>query len=271
MSRPSNTSQDFEKDNWIAEVSHELRLPLANIKLLVETLLDGAIEDKTTAMRMLNRTREEVTRLQNLVSDLLSHEKLQGHRDEMRMEQVDLHERVRSVIDTTAPLAGAKSIKVKAEVEKNCYFSANADQLDQVLMNLVENAIKFTPDAGLIIIRASANPPRLEVEDSGIGIPEAEIPKIFQRFYRVDRSRTRGSTGLGLSIVKHIVDLHGARISVTSREGEGTRFIIEFPPFAAEAADERSAHKKSAPDSLPEDSADKSVDSRSSRKNSGIK
>ena len=132
MGRPSE--HDTEKDNWIAEVSHELRLPLANIKLLVETLLDGAIEDKTTAVRMLNRTREEVTRLQNLVADLLSHEKLQGRRDEVRMEQVDVVERIRCVIDTTSPLAAAKAIKMVQEVDPGCRLAANADQLDQVLL-----------------------------------------------------------------------------------------------------------------------------------------
>lgn len=231
MGRPSE--HDTEKDNWIAEVSHELRLPLANIKLLVETLLDGAIEDKTTAVRMLNRTREEVTRLQNLVADLLSHEKLQGRRDEVRMEQVDVVERIHCVIDTTAPLAEAKAIKMVQEVESGCRLAANADQLDQVLINLVENAIKFTPEGGTITIRASHKPAVLEVEDSGIGIAEAEIPKIFQRFYRVDRGRTRGSTGLGLSIVKHIVDLHGAKISVKSVEGQGSKFTIEFPSSQA--------------------------------------
>lgn len=244
MARPSKN--DIEKDNWIAEVSHELRLPLANIKLLVETLLDGAIEDKTTALRMLNRTKEEVTRLQNLVSDLLSHEKLQGRRDEIRMERVDVGERVQAVIDTTSPLAGAKSINVLYEVEKNCFFDANADQLDQVLINLVENAIKFTPDGGKITIRAVSEPPLLEVEDSGIGIPEAEIPKIFQRFYRVDRSRTRGSTGLGLSIVKHIVDLHGAKISVQSSEGRGAKFTIEFPQANSRQGSGRSSNQGSS-------------------------
>ncbi len=218
-----------EHNNWIAEVSHELRLPLANIKLLVETLIDGAVEDPITAMRMLNRTKEEVSRLQNLVSDLLSHEKLQGGRDEMRFAPVDIAERAQYVVETTREMAQEKGVVLKLAIEKGFELSANAEQIDQVLINLVENAIKFTPAGGSVVIRAGGPPPYLEVQDSGIGMAEAEIPKIFQRFYRVDRGRTRGSTGLGLSIVKHIVDLHGAKIAVTSQEGLGSKFRIDFP------------------------------------------
>ena len=220
-----------EHDNWIAEVSHELRLPLANIKLLVETLIDGAVEEPITAMRMLNRTKEEVIRLQNLVNDLLSHEKLQSGRagDDMRFSRVSIQRRTEAVLETTRELAEEKGVIVKSAVESGFELLANEEQIDQVLINLVENAIKFTPAGGSVVIRAGGPPPFIEVEDSGIGMAAAEIPKIFQRFYRVDRGRTRGSTGLGLSIVKHIVDLHGAKIAVTSKEGSGSKFRIEFP------------------------------------------
>lgn len=225
-SRPATQE---EHDNWIAEVSHELRLPLANIKLLVETLIDGAVEDPVTAMRMLNRTKDEVTRLQNLVSDLLSHEKLQGGRDEMRFSPVNIEKRAECVVETTREMAEDKGVKLQLSISSGFELLANEEQIDQVLINLVENAIKFTPAGGTVVVRAGGPPPYLEVEDSGIGMAEAEIPKIFQRFYRVDRGRTRGSTGLGLSIVKHIVDLHGAKIAVTSKEGSGSKFRIDFP------------------------------------------
>jgi two-component system phosphate regulon sensor histidine kinase PhoR len=241
-----------DKDSFIAEVSHELRLPLANIKLLVETLLDGALEDPITARHMLGRAKEEVQRLQLLVSDLLSHEKLKGPRFDMRFERVNIHERALYAIETTRELSQSRAVKVELEVPETFELQADMDQINQVLVNLVENAIKFTPEGGLVTIRAGSRaggqagghisgsaggsacggPPFIEVEDTGIGMAEVEIPKIFQRFYRVDRGRTRGSTGLGLSIVKHIADLHGAKIAVSSKEGTGTKFTIEFPESA---------------------------------------
>jgi len=221
-----------DKDSFIAEVSHELRLPLANIKLLVETLLDGALEDPLMARHMLGRAKEEVQRLQLLVSDLLSHETLKGPRLDIRFERVNIHERALYAVETTRELGQARGVKVQLAVPETCELYADLDQINQVLVNLVENAIKFTPEGGLVTIRACGRPPIIEVEDTGIGIAEAEIPKIFQRFYRVDRGRTRGSTGLGLTIVKHIVDLHGAKIGVSSRENAGTKFTIEFPESA---------------------------------------
>ncbi len=223
-----------DHSNWIAEVSHELSLPLANIKLLVETLLSGAVDEPATARRMLARADEEVSRLQNLVSDLLSHEKLSKSGSTTGTMVLVLH-KVEAALETTLPLARAKNITVRVEVEEGTQFCVDGDQLHQVLVNLLENAIKFTGENGLVTVRASRTPLKLEVEDTGIGIAESEIPKIFQRFYRVDRSKTRGSTGLGLTIVKHIVDLHGAKISVNSREGEGTCFIIEFPQTLSES------------------------------------
>jgi len=228
-----------DKDNFIAEVSHELRLPLANIKLLVETLLDGAVEDPVMARHMLGRAREEVQRLQYLVTDLLSHEKLKGPRLDMTFERVRIYERALYAIETTRDLAVGKKVTVTLAVPESFELRCDLDQINQVLVNLVENAVKFTPPGGKVTIRAGGSPPLLEVEDTGIGIAEAEIPKIFQRFYRVDRGRTRGSTGLGLSIVKHIVDLHGAKIAVTSKEGQGTKFSIEFP----EAVDESGSNR----------------------------
>lgn len=212
--------------DWIAEVSHELRLPLANIKLLVETLLNGALEEPATARRMLTRADEEVTRLQHLVSDLLSHEKvnsLMGTRS-----AVDAGTAVALALETARPLAQARGIEIVLELEDGVVYSADPEQIQQILINLLENAIKFTDAGGHVTVRAGRSPLTLEVEDDGIGMSESEIPKIFERFYRVDRSKTRGSTGLGLTIVRHIVELHGAKIQVFSKEGQGSRFTITF-------------------------------------------
>lgn len=230
------TSQDNAKDpartsstsEWIAEVSHELRLPIANVSLLVETLLDGGLEDPAVARRMLERAKQECDRLQSLVNDLLSVEKLSETRDEVAREWVDLQNRADYAVDSTAKLAKSGSVNVKIAVETGFRVFANKEQIDQVLLNLLENAIKFTPEGGIVTIRSNGTG-SFSVSDTGIGMPEAEIPKIFARFYRIDRSKSKGSTGLGLSIVKHIVDLHDAKINVQSKEGEGSTFTLEFP------------------------------------------
>jgi two-component system phosphate regulon sensor histidine kinase PhoR len=219
------------KDNseWIAEVSHELRLPIANIKLLVETLLDGALEDPDVCRRMLKRAYSEVERLQKLAKDLLSVEQVSQSRQDNRMELVDLAERARYACESVATLAVARAVEVKLEVAPGCRIFANQEQLDQVLLNLVENAVKFTPAGGLVTVASGAAPGTFEVRDTGLGMPAHEIPKIFQRFYRIDRAQSKGSTGLGLSIVKNIVELHGGRIAVESEEGKGSTFRLEFP------------------------------------------
>jgi two-component system phosphate regulon sensor histidine kinase PhoR len=215
--------------DWIAEVSHELRLPIANLKLLIETLLDGALEDQNAARRMLNRAQTEVDRLQRLVVDLLSVEQTSSSR-EVAKSWVPLETRAQYAIETTKKQAQEKNVRLHMQIEPGFYIFVNPEQLDQVLLNLVENAIKFTPEGGTITVRSGRETGIFSVEDTGIGMAAQEIPKIFQRFYRIDRAKTRGSTGLGLSIVKHIADLHGARISVTSEEGRGSKFQLEFPP-----------------------------------------
>lgn len=213
---------------WIAEVSHELRLPIANVSLLVETLLDGGLEDPAVARRMLERAKQECDRLRSLVNDLLSVENLSETRDEVPRDWVDLENRAQYAVESTQKLAKSGVVAVKINIAPDFRVYANAAQIDQVLLNLLENAIKFTPEGGMVTIQSGA-PGCFSVSDSGIGMPEAEIPKIFARFYRIDRSRARGSTGLGLSIVKHIVDLHDAKINVQSKEGEGSTFTLEFP------------------------------------------
>jgi two-component system phosphate regulon sensor histidine kinase PhoR len=215
--------------DWIAEVSHELRLPIANIKLLVETLLNGALEDPVVAERMLLRAQGEVERLQSLVSDLLSVEQLSATRLEVQAEWIVLAEKAKYAIEATNKLAKEAGVTVTASLEPDFRVYANPEQLDQVLLNLLENAIKFTPEGGTVTIASHTQDGSFTVEDTGVGMPAQEIPKIFQRFYRIDRAKTRGSTGLGLSIVKNILDLHGAKINVSSQEGKGSVFSLHFP------------------------------------------
>ena len=227
---PANNSEHMTSADWTAEVSHELRLPIANIRLLVETLLNGALDDHDTAVRMLNRAHSEVKRLQALVSDLLSVEKLSTSRYELlSKEWLSLEPSAKYAIESTGAMAAGSGVNVCLAIEPNFVVYANPAQLDQVLLNLVENALKFTPSGGTVTITSKEKPGCFSVDDTGIGMSEAEIPKIFQRFYRIDRSKSKGSTGLGLSIVKHILDSHDAKITVTSKEGYGSSFLLEFP------------------------------------------
>jgi signal transduction histidine kinase len=213
----------------VAEAAHELRLPIANIKLLVETLLDGALDDREVCKRMLKRAYQEVDRLQALVSDLLSLEQVAERRHDLKCEWLNLKERVSYSIDSITKQAAEKSIKVLNDLNDNQMIFANKAQLDQVILNLLENAVKFTMPDGEIRIRSGEKPGAFSIEDTGIGMPESEIPKIFSKFYRIEKSIAKGGTGLGLSIVKQVLDLHGAKISVTSQEGVGSCFELDFP------------------------------------------
>ncbi len=228
---PGVRSGREEKDPaaLIAEVSHELRLPIANLKLLVETLLDGAAEDPDALRRMLTRAQQEVERLNKLVVNLLSVEQVAASRHEVSCDWNPLAERAAYALETIKTQAAKMNVTIKLEVEPGFRIYANQAQLDQVLINLLENAVKFTPAGGTVRVLSGREPGCFSVEDTGVGIPANEIPKIFQRFYRIDRAQSRGSTGLGLSIVKHIADLHGAKINVTSEEGRGSTFLLEFP------------------------------------------
>lgn len=225
---PTTIVSPRDTQDWIAEASHELRLPIANLKLLVDTLLDGALYDEATAKVMLTRARQEVDRLHKLVVNLLSVEQA-GASWEVQCNWIPLRLSARYAIDSTLQLAKGKNITVETRIEQDFSIYANAERLEQVMLNLVENALKFTPEGGKVTIRSGPQAGSFSVEDTGVGIAPLEIPKIFQRFYRVDRTKSRGSTGLGLSIVKHIADLHGAKITVTSQIGVGSVFMLEFP------------------------------------------
>jgi two-component system, OmpR family, phosphate regulon sensor histidine kinase PhoR len=170
--------------DWIAEASHELRLPIANLRLLIETLLDGgALEDEATARRMLSRAKTEIDRLQSLVVNLLSVEQSASRRDVAKL-WVPLEARASYAVETTKKQAAEKNIRVDMQIDGGFYIYANPEQLDQVVLNLVENAIKFTPEGGIVTIKSGEKPGMFSVEDTGIGMPAQEIPKIFQRFYQ---------------------------------------------------------------------------------------
>ena len=179
--RGKRTGMRSGDEQWIAEVSHELRLPIANIKLLVDTLLDGALDDLPIARKMLARARSEADRLHRLTETLLSLEQVSSHRD-IHCQWVHLESRVRYALESTGKLAMDRSVSTQMQIASDFHIYANPEQFDQVLLNLVENAIKFTPENGKVTIRQGKVPGSFSVEDNGIGMPEHEIPKIFTRF-----------------------------------------------------------------------------------------
>jgi two-component system, OmpR family, phosphate regulon sensor histidine kinase PhoR len=216
-----------------ANVSHELRTPLTSIKGFAETLLDGAMRDEATCRRFLGIINGETDRLVKLVDDLLDLSLLESKRVALELRPVDVGVLVAHTVDKLKPLAQTQRLSLHQTAPAGIVVSADADRLSQVLTNLVDNALKYTPEGGRVDVRVAAVNGEVEVlvNDSGRGIGPEDLPHVFERFYRADRSRTRdsGGTGLGLAIAKHIVEAHGGRISVSSRPNEGTTFKVTLP------------------------------------------
>lgn len=228
--------------DFVANVSHELKTPLAAIRAYAETLRDGAIDDAPTARRFTDRILDQCRRLQALLHDLLTLSKLESVEVEpLRRDPVDLVRVARRAAELVAPRARERrvGIDVSAEGGDIPEVPGDAESLERMMVNLLENAVKYNhPDGwvrvGLGTSGDSAGPSTtvlVEVEDGGIGIPADALPRVFERFYRVDKGRSRdeGGTGLGLAIVKHVVQSHGGEIEVESDVGLGTTFRIRFP------------------------------------------
>jgi len=220
------------RSDFVANVSHELKTPLTSIKGFVETLLDGALDDKDNNRNFLKIIQDHTERLNKLVDDLLSLSYLESKGLILEKKTFDLKHQVEEVILGFKSQLGKKNIKINNEVG-TIKVNADKDRIAQVFTNLFDNAIKFNKDKGEIRIFAEENDNGIKIfiEDSGPGIPEKDIPRIFERFYRVDKARSRelGGTGLGLSIVKHIVELHGGIVGVESTEGLGSKFFFTLP------------------------------------------
>jgi two-component system phosphate regulon sensor histidine kinase PhoR len=218
------------KKDFVANVSHELRTPLASIKGYAETLLDGAMEERETLMEFLRVIDRHATRMSRLIDDLLVLSRLESHELPMVMSQVDLKELVSGVVKGFEKQArDKKGIAIAVSIPEGLPKAlGDRDRLEQVVVNLLDNAIKYTTSGGGVSVSASSEDDRVRVEvrDTGIGIPEGDLPRIFERFYRVDKARSRelGGTGLGLAIVKHIIQGHGGRLHVESAPGKGSAF-----------------------------------------------
>jgi len=219
--------------DFVANVSHELKTPLTSIKGFVETLLEGAIDDKENNRHFLEIIKEHADRLDTLISDLLDLSALESREIGPKKEKFNLHKLTQDILSGFKSQLKKKNIEAKNDLPVDLTLSAEKDKIEQVLVNLIDNAIKFNREKGKIMIYSedSAGGIKVTVEDSGIGIAEKDAPRIFERFYRVDKGRLRemGGTGLGLSIVKHIIELHGGNVAVESIEGLGSKFFFILP------------------------------------------
>ena len=219
---------------FVADASHELKTPLASILLLSDSILQNDGIDQTTVREFVSDIARESQRLARITERLLSLTRLDNVR-QADHNPVRVSEVVDSALRMLRPIADSRNIHVEADVEPSCVVMATYDDLYQVLFNLAENAVKYNVDGGSVTLRAvtEGNEAILTVSDTGIGIPEADLPHIFDRFYRVDKARSReaGGTGLGLSIVRDTVLLHGGTITTEKNEGPGMTFRVTFPAY----------------------------------------
>lgn len=222
------------RKEFISNVSHELKTPLTSIKGFIETLLAGAMEDKNNNRRFLSIIQDHADRLGKLINDILELSKLESKEIQLDFKPIDLPEIIRKTVETFTPqLTKNKvtcSVNIKGPLPK---VQADHDKISQVLINLIDNAIKFNKEKGAITITAELQPAFLKVSihDTGIGLPDTDLPRIFERFYRVDKARSRdlGGTGLGLSIVKHIIEAHHGQVGVESIQEQGSTFWFTLP------------------------------------------
>lgn len=220
------------RKQYLGNVAHELKTPIFNIQGYISTLLDGGLEDELINRKYLERAEKSIDRLINIVNDLDTISKLESSMNRLQMEQFDMVALTKEIADQAEMEADRKGIKITVKGAENLPSSfwvlADKHYIGQVLVNLIINAIRYGKEGGTVRIRFRDMLDKIlvEVEDNGIGISKEDVPRIFERFYRTDkgRSREQGGTGLGLAIVKHIIEAHGERISVRSEPGAGTTF-----------------------------------------------
>jgi two-component system phosphate regulon sensor histidine kinase PhoR len=221
---------------FVANVSHELRTPLTSIKAFVETLLDARLEDRENSLKFLEIVRKHADRMSALIDDLTDLSLIETGSISLRPQDVEIGELAAEVTANLEPKLASAKVEARVEVPKGLRVRADRMRMEQVLVNLVDNAIKFNRPGGLVRISGAIEDGRtvVTVEDSGVGIPADSAEKVFHRFYRVDKGRSKelGGTGLGLSIVKHLMRLHGGQVRLESELGQGSKFILEFPPDA---------------------------------------
>lgn len=222
------------RQEFIANVSHELKTPLSSIMAYTETLQRGALDDRDIRDEFLRRISEQGERLNNLIQDMLSLARIETAKQPFEIVPVDLATVARSCVDDYTAQAEAKNLKLTIAADlPSARVSADQEGLRVICSNLIDNAVKYTPDGGKVDVfwRLQAEVVRFEVVDSGPGISRADVDRVFERFFRVDKARSRelGSTGLGLAIVKHLAQSFGGAVGVESQVGQGSRFWVELP------------------------------------------
>jgi two-component system phosphate regulon sensor histidine kinase PhoR len=223
---------ELVRQEFLSNVSHELRTPLTAIIAFVETLEAGATEDPESTQRFLSIIRKNASRMHSLIDDILELTAIEGGNVTLRAVRVDLHELVQDVCLSLAAKASAHNVTLKNDVAREVTVYADPRRLEQMLTNLIDNGIKFSRDNGTVSIsHESDTRDKILVHDDGDGIPAQHLERLFERFYRIDRARSRdmGGTGLGLAIVKHLALLHGGEVTVTSELGKGSTFTIHLP------------------------------------------
>jgi two-component system, OmpR family, phosphate regulon sensor histidine kinase PhoR len=218
--------------DFISNLSHELRTPLASLKALTETLQDGALDDTPAARRFIDQIQTETDALTQMVTELLELSRIESGRLNLDLQPVSPSDLLYSASKRMQLQAERAGLTLRVDCPTNLpKVIIDSQRLEQVLVNLIHNAVKYTKPGGEVVLGAEAGPGevRFAVRDTGIGIPAEDVSRIFERFYRVDKSRTGSGTGLGLSIAKHIVEAHKGKIWAESTEGQGSTFYFTIP------------------------------------------
>jgi two-component system phosphate regulon sensor histidine kinase PhoR len=221
------------RSQFLGNVSHELRTPIFALQGFLETLLDGAIDDPNVNKDFVEKAYSNAMRLNTLLNDLIDISRIESGEMKMSFRYFNVNDFVDSVLVDLESMAGAKDIRLTARYETDVsqQVLGDRDRLVQALSNLIDNAVKYTQRGGTVTVqtRIEGEHVRIEVADTGIGISPEHLPRIFERFYRVDKERSReaGGTGLGLAIVKHIIEAHGGKVEVRSEVGKGS--VFSFP------------------------------------------